>query len=179
MTAFAQGGGTSVTVGDSDGRVRRRHPGRDRRRQEQRHRHEVHAVTNESGTFTVPAVDPGTYTVTVTLMGFKTAVLNDVRVNAGDAGVGQGRARSRRPGRNRRRHRRLGDHPDAVGGGLDDHRHEPDPEAADRQPQRARLRHHAARREHAGRRAATRRSTACRRARSTSRSTASARRTTT
>ena len=30
----------------------------------------------------MPALDPGTYTVTVTLMGFKTAVLNDVRVNA-------------------------------------------------------------------------------------------------
>ena len=40
------------------------------------------AVTNESGYFSVPALDPGTYTVTVTLMGFKTAVLNDVRVNA-------------------------------------------------------------------------------------------------
>ena len=36
--------------------------------------------------------------------------------------------------------RRLGDHPDAVGGGVDDDRHQPDPEAADRQPQRARLR---------------------------------------
>ncbi len=40
------------------------------------------AVTNESGYFSVPALDPGAYTVTVTLMGFKTAVLNDVRVNA-------------------------------------------------------------------------------------------------
>ncbi len=39
-------------------------------------------VTNESGYFSVPALDPGVYTVTVTLMGFKTAVLNDVRINA-------------------------------------------------------------------------------------------------
>ena len=39
-------------------------------------------MTNESGYFTVPALDPGAYTVTVTLMGFKTAVLSDVRVNA-------------------------------------------------------------------------------------------------
>jgi hypothetical protein len=44
---------------------------------------EFHATTNESGLFTVPSVDPGSYTVTVTLMGFKTAVLNDVRINAG------------------------------------------------------------------------------------------------
>ena len=40
------------------------------------------AVSNESGYFSVPALNPGTYSVTVTLMGFKTAVLNDVRVNA-------------------------------------------------------------------------------------------------
>jgi Carboxypeptidase regulatory-like domain/TonB-dependent Receptor Plug Domain len=40
------------------------------------------AVTNESGYFTVPALNPGTYSVTVTLMGFKTAVVNDVKVNA-------------------------------------------------------------------------------------------------
>jgi hypothetical protein len=40
------------------------------------------AVTNESGYFSVPALDAGVYTVTVTLMGFKTAVLSDVRVNA-------------------------------------------------------------------------------------------------
>jgi hypothetical protein len=40
------------------------------------------AVTNENGYFTVPALDPGSYSVTVTLMGFKTAVLSDVRINA-------------------------------------------------------------------------------------------------
>jgi hypothetical protein len=38
------------------------------------------AVTNEAGAFSVPAIAVGTYTVTVTLQGFKTAVLNDVRV---------------------------------------------------------------------------------------------------
>ncbi|HEY0876732.1 MAG TPA: TonB-dependent receptor [Vicinamibacterales bacterium] len=43
---------------------------------------EFNAITNEQGGFTVPAIDPGTYTVTVTLMGFKTAVLNKVVVNA-------------------------------------------------------------------------------------------------
>jgi hypothetical protein len=40
------------------------------------------ATTNEQGNFTVPAIDPGTYTVTITLVGFKTAILNNVRVNA-------------------------------------------------------------------------------------------------
>jgi hypothetical protein len=43
---------------------------------------EFTATSNEQGGFTIPAVDPGTYTVTVTLMGFKTAVLNNVTVNA-------------------------------------------------------------------------------------------------
>src|SRR5215203_7407740 len=38
------------------------------------------AVTNEAGTFSVPAIAVGTYTVTITLQGFKTAVVNDVRV---------------------------------------------------------------------------------------------------
>ena len=43
---------------------------------------EFTATTNEQGGFTIPAVDPGSYTVTVTLDGFKTAVLNNVIVNA-------------------------------------------------------------------------------------------------
>jgi hypothetical protein len=43
---------------------------------------EFTATSNEQGGFTIPAVDPGSYTVTVTLMGFKTAVLNNVTVNA-------------------------------------------------------------------------------------------------
>jgi hypothetical protein len=45
-------------------------------------------VTSETtssmqGTFTIPALPPGTYTVTVTLEGFKTGVFNDVILNAG------------------------------------------------------------------------------------------------
>jgi len=40
-------------------------------------------VTSSQGTFTVPALLPGTYSVTVSLTGFKTAVFNDVRLNAG------------------------------------------------------------------------------------------------
>ena len=41
------------------------------------------AVTSDRGTFNVPALDAGKYTVTITLQGFKTVVLTDVEVNAG------------------------------------------------------------------------------------------------
>src|SRR5512134_1246716 len=41
------------------------------------------AITNSSGEFTVPALPPGTYTVSVSLQGFKTAVITDVRVQPG------------------------------------------------------------------------------------------------
>jgi hypothetical protein len=41
------------------------------------------AVTNDAGSFTVPSLDPGVYTVTVSLTGFKTAALDDVRVQPG------------------------------------------------------------------------------------------------
>jgi hypothetical protein len=38
------------------------------------------AVTNADGVFTVASLEPGAYTVTVSLSGFKTVVLNDVKV---------------------------------------------------------------------------------------------------
>jgi hypothetical protein len=41
------------------------------------------AVSNGEGLFTVPGIAPGVYTVTVSLTGFKTAVINDVRVQSG------------------------------------------------------------------------------------------------
>jgi hypothetical protein len=44
---------------------------------------ESQAVTSGAGAFTVPALNIGTYTVTVTLAGFKTAVLKGVEVTAG------------------------------------------------------------------------------------------------
>src|SRR5689334_5242075 len=40
-------------------------------------------VSNSTGAFNVPALLPGTYSVSVTLQGFKTAVVNDVRVVPG------------------------------------------------------------------------------------------------
>jgi hypothetical protein len=41
------------------------------------------AVTSGAGTFTIPSVPTGTYTVTVSLSGFKTSVLTDVVANVG------------------------------------------------------------------------------------------------
>ncbi len=41
------------------------------------------AVTNDHGLFTIPAMDPGTYTMTVKLMGFKTAIVKEVKLTAG------------------------------------------------------------------------------------------------
>jgi hypothetical protein len=43
-------------------------------------------VTGSTGTFSVPSLDPGTYTVTISLSGFKTAVINPVRLLAGQPG---------------------------------------------------------------------------------------------
>ena len=81
--AHAQGGGAtsslSGTVADPSGGVI---PGANVAVKNSATSTEYSATTNEQGTFTVPAIDPGSYTVTVTLMGFKTAVLNNVRVNA-------------------------------------------------------------------------------------------------
>lgn len=42
----------------------------------------INTVSNDQGTFTATSVDPGTYTITVSLMGFKTAVLNGIVVSA-------------------------------------------------------------------------------------------------
>jgi hypothetical protein len=43
---------------------------------------EARTVTNTSGLYSFPGIDVGTYTLTITLQGFKTAVVNDVRVLA-------------------------------------------------------------------------------------------------
>lgn len=85
--AFAQGGGVassiSGTVVDSSGAVI---PGADVKVKNNATAAEFTAVTAENGTFSVPALQPGTYTVTIALMGFKTAIVNNVVVNAGVPG---------------------------------------------------------------------------------------------
>ena len=45
------------------------------------------SVTNTEGVFSVPALDAGAYTVTASLSGFKTAVVNDVRLAPGTTGT--------------------------------------------------------------------------------------------
>ncbi len=79
--AFAQGAATSTSlsgrVADSSGAVI---PGADVTIKNNATGTTYAAVTGSDGTFTIPAVDPGTYTVTVALMGFKTAKLPDVQV---------------------------------------------------------------------------------------------------
>ncbi len=81
--AFAQGGGATTslsgTVTDTSGAII---PGASVVVKNMATATQFDATSNEGGYFSVPALDPGTYSVTVTLMGFKTAVLNDVRVNA-------------------------------------------------------------------------------------------------
>jgi hypothetical protein len=47
---------------------------------------EFRAATASNGTFTVPALDAGTYTVAITAPGFKQAIVNDVKLNAGVPG---------------------------------------------------------------------------------------------
>ncbi len=44
---------------------------------------EVKSITVENGTFSIPAMDPGTYTVTAALPGFKQTTLNNVKLDAG------------------------------------------------------------------------------------------------
>jgi Carboxypeptidase regulatory-like domain len=44
---------------------------------------EFKTTTVENGTFAIPVLDQGTYTVTVSLPGFKQAILPDVKLNAG------------------------------------------------------------------------------------------------
>jgi hypothetical protein len=86
--ASAQGGAAAVitgTVADSSSGVV---PGADVTAKNNATGTTYTAVTGANGAFHIPAVDPGTYTITVSLMGFKTAVLNRVDVSsAGPAHV--------------------------------------------------------------------------------------------
>ncbi len=81
--AFAQGGVTATlsgTVFDSSGAVV---PGATITAKNNATASTTTAVSGADGLFTIPALEPGNYTVTVTLQGFMTAALQDVRLNAG------------------------------------------------------------------------------------------------
>ena len=81
--AHAQGGATSTlagTVTDSTGAMV---PGADIVAKHNATGATFTAVSGAAGSFTIPAMPPGTYTVTVALQGFKTVSLNDVILNVG------------------------------------------------------------------------------------------------
>jgi hypothetical protein len=81
--AYGQGGTTSTlsgTVVDTSGGLI---PGADVNVKHNATGVTTTAVSNSSGAFSLPGLNIGTYTVTVTLQGFKTFVVNDVVLNAG------------------------------------------------------------------------------------------------
>jgi hypothetical protein len=81
---YAQGGATSTLVGtvvDSSGGVV---PGADVTAKDNATGTTFTAVSGASGSFTIPAIPSATYTVTVSLMGFKSAVLNNVTTTVGN-----------------------------------------------------------------------------------------------
>jgi hypothetical protein len=86
--ARAQGGSTSTitgTVTDTSGAVI---PGASVTVKNAATAGTSEVTTNTEGQFTVPALNPGNYSVTVTLSGFKTATVNNVELRAGvPAGV--------------------------------------------------------------------------------------------
>jgi hypothetical protein len=79
---FAQGGTQSLsgTVVDSGGGVL---PGATVVAKNNATGQTFEVTSNESGVFAIPGIAVGTYTVTVTLSGFKTAVSSDVRIITG------------------------------------------------------------------------------------------------
>src|SRR5690242_17913117 len=80
---FAQGSTTSIITGtvlDGSGGVI---PGATISVKSDATGAEFTAVSNSQGAFTIPAVSVGSYTVTVTLQGFKQAVLKGVTVSSG------------------------------------------------------------------------------------------------
>src|SRR5690349_705434 len=81
--AFAQGGVTATlsgTVFDSSGAVV---PGAVITAKNKGTASISTAVSGADGLFTIPALEPGDYMVTVGMQGFATAALDDIRLNAG------------------------------------------------------------------------------------------------
>jgi hypothetical protein len=80
-SVFGQGGATTSslngTVVDASGALI---PGADVVARNNATAGEFRAVTDNAGSFSIPSLNPGTYTVTVSLMGFKTVVLPDVQL---------------------------------------------------------------------------------------------------
>src|SRR5438045_4937289 len=81
--ARAQGGSTAAslsgTVADTSGALI---PGADIVAQNDATGVRYTALTGDSGAFTIPVLPGGTYTVTVSLMGFKTTSLRAITINA-------------------------------------------------------------------------------------------------
>src|SRR6516225_1685955 len=80
--AYAQGSFTSSlsgTVVDASGGVI---PGADVKVHNNGSGEDYNAVTATNGTFSIPALLPGSYKVTVSLTGFKSVTLNEVTVSA-------------------------------------------------------------------------------------------------
>ncbi len=81
--AFGQGGNATTLSGvvtDDQGGVV---PGADVTAKNNATNATIQGVTDGTGRFVLAGVAPGTYTVTVTLMGFKTAILPDIQVLTG------------------------------------------------------------------------------------------------
>lgn len=83
VAAYGQGAATTTALSglvvDASGAVI---PGADIKVKNNATGEQYSAVTGSRGEFTIPALNSGTYTVTVSLMGFKTAVVNDAVVSA-------------------------------------------------------------------------------------------------
>ena len=82
-TAFGQGGITSTISGvvtDNSGGVV---PGANVQAKHNATGVTQESITNSDGTFSFPSMNPGAYTVTVSLQGFKTVLINNVVVTAG------------------------------------------------------------------------------------------------
>jgi hypothetical protein len=81
--AYGQGGATTSSltgvVTDSSGGVI---PGADVLAKNNATAGQFRAVSDATGSFTIPALSPGAYTVTVSLMGFKTVILPDIQLIA-------------------------------------------------------------------------------------------------